>query len=69
MSSPTYTSTTRPLDALAAGIVTEVTTEPLVLERAIAVAAELAAKNREVIRTHKQLMYGDALRLCGIAVS
>jgi Delta3-Delta2-enoyl-CoA isomerase len=55
-------------DALAAGIVTEVAPEAVVLERAIAIATDLAAKNRDVIRTHKQLMYGDALRLCGIAV-
>ena len=53
-------------DALAAGIVDEVAAEGLVLERAIARAAEAASKNRDVIRTHKQLMYGDTLRLCGI---
>ncbi len=53
--------------ALAAGIVTEAAAETLVVERAIARAAELASKSREVIRAHKQLMYGDALRLCGVA--
>ena len=56
-------------DALAAGIVTEVAAEEQVLERAIALASELAAKNRDVIRAHKALMYGDALRLCGIGVA
>jgi Delta3-Delta2-enoyl-CoA isomerase len=50
--------------ALAAGIVSEVAAEELVLERAVALATELASKNSDVIRTHKQLMYGEALRLC-----
>jgi enoyl-CoA hydratase/carnithine racemase len=54
-------------DALAAGFVSEVAAEELVLERAVARAAELASKNRDVIRVHKQLMYGDTLRLCGAA--
>jgi enoyl-CoA hydratase/carnithine racemase len=52
-------------EAVAAGIVTEAAAEALVVERAVARASELASKNRDVIRTHKQLMYGDALRLCG----
>ena len=54
-------------EALQAGFVAEVATEQHVLERAIARGAELAGKNRDVIRTHKQLMYADALRLCGVA--
>jgi enoyl-CoA hydratase/carnithine racemase len=53
-------------DALAAGIVAEVAAEGLVLERAVERAADLAGKNRDVIRVHKQLMYGEALRLCGV---
>jgi enoyl-CoA hydratase/carnithine racemase len=53
--------------ALTAGIVTEAAAEALVVERAIARASELAAKNRKVIGTHKRLMYGEALRLCGVA--
>ena len=53
--------------ALTAGIVTEATSEALVVERSLARASELASKNRKVIRTHKRLMYGDALRLCGIS--
>jgi enoyl-CoA hydratase/carnithine racemase len=53
-------------DALAAGIVNEAVPEAMVLERAIAHASELAVKNRDVIRVHKQLMYGDALELCGV---
>jgi len=54
-------------DALAAGIITELAPEALVLERAIARAGELAEKNRDVIRAHKRLMHGDALRLCGVS--
>jgi enoyl-CoA hydratase/carnithine racemase len=53
-------------DALAAGIVNEAVPAAMVLERAIAHASELAVKNRDVIRVHKQLMYGDALELCGV---
>ena len=53
-------------EAKAAGIVSETAPEALVLERAIARASELAGKNRAVIRTHKQLMYGRALELCGL---
>jgi Delta3-Delta2-enoyl-CoA isomerase len=56
-------------DAVAAGIVDEVAAESQVLERAIALASELASKNRGVIRAHKHLMYAGALRLCGIAVA
>jgi enoyl-CoA hydratase/carnithine racemase len=53
--------------ALTAGIVTEAAAEALVVERSLARASELASKNRTVIRTHKRLMYADALRLCGIS--
>jgi enoyl-CoA hydratase/carnithine racemase len=53
--------------ALTAGIVTEAAAEALVVERSLARASELASKNRTVIGTHKRLMYGDALRLCGIS--
>lgn len=52
--------------ALTAGIVTEAAAEARVVERSVARASELASKNRKVIRTHKRLMYGDALRLCGV---
>jgi enoyl-CoA hydratase/carnithine racemase len=53
-------------DALAAGIASEIAAEDAVLPRAIERAAELAGKNRDVIRAHKRLMYADALRLCGV---
>jgi enoyl-CoA hydratase/carnithine racemase len=33
--------------------------------RAIALATELSGKNPGVVSTHKQLMYGDVLRLGG----
>jgi enoyl-CoA hydratase/carnithine racemase len=52
-------------EALAAGIVDEVAAEADVVDRAVARAAELAGKNREVIREHKRLMYGDAIACCG----
>ncbi len=53
-------------EALAAGIVHEVAAEADVVDRALALAAGLADKNREVVATHKRLMYGDALALCGV---
>jgi enoyl-CoA hydratase/carnithine racemase len=53
-------------EALAAGIVSEVAPESLVLERAVEIAASLASKNREVIRAHKVLMFGATVRLCGV---
>jgi enoyl-CoA hydratase/carnithine racemase len=53
-------------EALAAGIVDEIAAEADVLDRAVARAAELAGKNRDVIREHKRLMHGDALATCGV---
>jgi len=53
-------------EALAAGIVDEVAAEADVLDRAVARAAELADKNRGVIREHTRLLYGDALTTCGL---
>jgi enoyl-CoA hydratase/carnithine racemase len=52
-------------EAVAAGIADEVAAEGEVLDRAVARAAELAGKNRDVIREHKRLMYGDAIAACG----
>lgn len=52
-------------EAVAAGIADEVAAADDVLDRAVAIAAELAGKNRDVIREHKRLMYGDAITLCG----
>jgi enoyl-CoA hydratase/carnithine racemase len=53
-------------EAATAGIVDEVAPEDRVLARSVEIASELASKNRDVIRAHKQLMRGAALRLCGI---
>jgi enoyl-CoA hydratase/carnithine racemase len=53
-------------EALGAGIVDEVAAESDVVDRAVERAAELAGKNRDVIREHKRLLYGDALVTCGL---
>jgi enoyl-CoA hydratase/carnithine racemase len=53
-------------EAVAAGIADEVAAEDTVVDRAVELAAALADKNREVIREHKRLMYGDALITCGL---
>ena len=53
-------------DALAAGIVDAVAAEEEVVDRAVAWAAGLVDKNRHVIAAHKRLLYGDALRTCGV---
>ena len=53
-------------EAATAGIVDEVAPEDRVLACSVEIASELASKNRDVIRAHKQLMRGAALRLCGI---
>jgi enoyl-CoA hydratase/carnithine racemase len=45
-------------EARAVGIVTDVAPEAEVLERAVALAASLAGKNRTVIAAHKRLLYG-----------
>ena len=54
------------LDAVAAGIAAEAVAEDEVLTRAVSLAAELAAKDRTVLAAHKELLYGDALRTCGV---
>ena len=51
-------------EALKAGIIDEAAKEKAVLEKAIAIAEPLAKKNRDVLREHKRLMYGEALRIC-----
>ena len=50
---------------MAAGIADEVAPEAEVVDRAVALADELAGKNREVIAAHKRLLYGDAIADCG----
>ncbi len=52
-------------EAVAAGIATEAVGETEVVERALALANELAGKDRVVIAAHKRLLYGDAIAECG----
>jgi enoyl-CoA hydratase/carnithine racemase len=52
-------------DALARGIVEHTAAEAEVLDRAVALAAEIAPKNRTVIATHKRLLFAEAARICG----
>ncbi|WP_436793454.1 enoyl-CoA hydratase/isomerase family protein [Actinospongicola halichondriae] len=49
-------------EALAAGIVHELATDDAVLDRAVELAASLAAKDRTVIAAHKKLLHGDPVR-------
>lgn len=49
-------------DALAGGIVHDIAPEAEVLDRAVAYAAGLAGKNRQVIAAHKALLYGEPVR-------
>jgi enoyl-CoA hydratase/carnithine racemase len=51
-------------EAVAAGIASEVAAEDDVLARAVALAATMAARNREVIRAHKALLHGAAIATC-----
>jgi Delta3-Delta2-enoyl-CoA isomerase len=53
-------------DAVAAGIVTEVAPEDEVVDRAVAIAAGLADRNRSVVAAHKRLMYETALERCKV---
>ncbi len=53
-------------DALAAGVVHHAVPEDLVVERAVELATELAAKNRSVVAEHKRLMYAGAAAACGV---
>jgi len=52
-------------EAVQAGIATRAIPEAEVLDAAVALAAEMAGKDRAVLRAHKELLYGDALRTCG----
>jgi enoyl-CoA hydratase/carnithine racemase len=53
-------------EARAAGIAAEAVPEDEVVTRAVTLAAEMAAKDRTVLAAHKELLYGDALRTCGV---
>jgi enoyl-CoA hydratase/carnithine racemase len=54
------------VEAAAVGIVEHVAPEDQVVERAVAIAAEVAPKDRSVITRHKQLLFADAARVCGV---
>lgn len=54
-------------DALQVGIVEHAEPEERVLERAVELAAAMAGKDRSVIATHKQLLFGDVATTCGWA--
>ena len=53
-------------DAQALGIVTDTSDEERLLGVAIDLAAPMAQKHRGVIGAHKQLLFGDAARVCGV---
>ena len=51
--------------AEAAGLVDLVADEPDLVDRAVAMAAEVAGKHREVLRIHKRELHGAAAERCG----
>jgi enoyl-CoA hydratase/carnithine racemase len=51
-------------EAVAAGIAVAAVAEDEVLPKAVELAAAMAGKDRSVLRAHKQLLHGDALRTC-----
>ncbi|HYA69231.1 MAG TPA: enoyl-CoA hydratase/isomerase family protein [Acidimicrobiales bacterium] len=51
--------------AVGAGIVDETASAATVLDRAVERAAAVAGKDREVLVTHKRLLFGAAARACG----
>ena len=51
-------------EALAAGIATESVPEDAVVARAVDIASGLAGKDRNVLRVHKKLLYGQAISIC-----
>lgn len=53
-------------EAVAAGIAVTSVPEDKVLATAVEMAAPMAAKNRDVIRAHKVLLHGEAIRTCGV---
>jgi enoyl-CoA hydratase/carnithine racemase len=53
-------------EALAAGIAHRTASETEVLDQAVALATENAAKDRTVIAAHKRLSHGAALEVCGV---
>ncbi len=56
-----YTAT----EAHALGIVDHVAAEAAVVDRAVALAAAMAPKDRSVIATHKRMLFGEVAATCG----
>ncbi len=56
-------------EAVECGIAVAAVGEAEVLSRAIELAAPMAGKSRRVLRAHKQLLFGDAIELCGAPVT
>lgn len=54
-------------DAVTAGIAHRAAAEDQVLTSAIALAGELADKDRRTLTEHRRLCYGEAMALCGAA--
>ncbi len=52
--------------AVEAGIAAEAAADADVLDRAVAIASEMVDKDRTVLRAHKELLHGEALRTCGV---
>ena len=52
-------------DAAAAGIVHHVAAEDEVVNRAVRIAAGLAAKDRATLTQHKRMLYAGAIKACG----
>ena len=52
-------------EALAKGLVDHVAPDAEVVDRAVALAAEIAPKDRGVLAAHKRMLFGDAARRCG----
>jgi Delta3-Delta2-enoyl-CoA isomerase len=55
-------------EAVAAGLVEHAAPETEVVERAVALAAPVATKDRAVIAEHKRMLFADAARVCGVEV-
>ncbi|MFM7062038.1 MAG: enoyl-CoA hydratase/isomerase family protein [Actinomycetes bacterium] len=55
-------------DALAAGLVEHLAPEDELVDRAVALAEQVASKDRRVLAAHKRMLFGDVARACGVEV-
>jgi enoyl-CoA hydratase/carnithine racemase len=55
-------------EAAQAGIVTDTAAESDVVDRAVELSRPMNAASREIVRTHKLLMFGSAAELCGVTL-